>query len=1437
MCVKSKKWIAFFLVVSIVGNLLVGFNVKASEPTIEVEEPNDVEIETDNELKQDDENLDEEDILQEGDELTEIEEEITDTETVGTETADDSSEGTGQAQINNISLNSVDAEQNVSLAANTENIASGVIDEDYGQITWEIDNSGKLTVTGTGDVISPNNRRYFPWDDYCESITSAVISVTGMTISANMFYNCWNMTQIDLSNFDTSQITDMGRMFQGCISLTALDLSNFNTSNVTNMNAMFEDCYNLKELDLSSFDTSKVTGMSSMFMRCSSLENLNLKNFNTNNVTAMEQMFYECSSLKELDLSNFSTRNVTFMRQMFQDCSSLISLNISSFNTSYITDMSSLFNGCSSLKSIDVSNFDTSSVEDMSFMFYGCKSLSSLDLSDFVTNKVQSMCGMFCDCESLTDLDINSFDTSSVTDMSGMFQNCKSLNSLDLYDFDTSKVFSMEEMFLGCENLTKLDLSNFDTSQVWSMNLMFFNCKNLGTLDVSNFDTGNVSGIGGMFYGCSSLKTLDLSKFDLSNIIEFDESYDGFFWDDHREEAVYASLIFGECNNLEVIKCPINVSLPITLPGSDGDVWKQNDGTVITELPKNLSNSIAITKNGATAETGYAQIISLTPENGAQDVGFDASNVPYFQITFDREISSIQADNNRIFANLNFDAGTIKVFRSSDNELIYEVTYDDYLNDMYQISGTTSGDITVIDSTTLRLDPLNAHILLEPDTDYYITIDEGFIQFVDGSVNYAIKKDEWKFKTEATSVVYAPLLKKNGKFHYVTCEGNDYGTYDYSYDEAWFFNNSYIYQHDLTRMSIRTAMAAFGTSSSNPAENIKELMTDLGFSYSDDSIRYPTPTNYSIGYAIGSKNILSDSGEKCSLVLVAIRGAGYGVEWGGNFQVGTGMEHDNFSSSATAIRMGLNDYIEKNKETLDKNIKVWIVGYSRAAATANLLARQLDDGEIDSVLGKNVYAFCFECPQTTTSTTLTTNEKYSNITNIVNPIDFVPKVPMSAWGFGRYGTTYYLPSSDTTSNYELLKNTMVKKYDDILQYNESENWKGALYASNEKGQASILDSFMSNLANAVGSQENYYLNHQTNMVQIAARTLGGGGGILGNTYYFINEVIKLTDLVAKSPLNTAKTVSLFTKNYGAYAHYPELCLSWIDSLNGKYSGDQYRIVYINCPVDVQVFDSEGELVAFIATNEVQEISDSYVYSYIDDNEQKIIILPYDEEYKIELTATDDGKVNYAVADYSLAAGRLIKKVNYYDITMEKGEILNGIIENIETGIDAKYPLYKNGDILVSEVENNIVNYYTVRVKSEGTGVVTGGGKFSVGEFVKVTATSNGNAKFLGWYNEKGDCVSQNLEYRFVVKENITLIGKFGNTNAENNTNVDIDYQTPLTQTENTNTISKSETILNVIQSANTGDETPVELFVIVLFNSLTIACFIYYKWRRSRHSN
>ena len=44
-----------------------------------------------------------------------------------------------------------------------------------------------------------------------------------------LFYNCSSLTNLDLSNFNTQNVTKIQCMFYGCSSLTNLNLSNFNT--------------------------------------------------------------------------------------------------------------------------------------------------------------------------------------------------------------------------------------------------------------------------------------------------------------------------------------------------------------------------------------------------------------------------------------------------------------------------------------------------------------------------------------------------------------------------------------------------------------------------------------------------------------------------------------------------------------------------------------------------------------------------------------------------------------------------------------------------------------------------------------------------------------------------------------------------------------------------------------------------------------------------------------------------------------------------------------------------------------------------------------------------------------------------------------------------------------------------------------------------------
>ena len=272
-------------------------------------------------------------------------------------------------------------------------------EDDYGTAIYN-SRTGILTLKGNVVKTDVMKYRYDMTPDCPYKDLKKVVCDKGTVFPADCSYlfQSFAAKEMDLSNADTSHVTNMSWMFAGCDSLESLDLRSFDTSNVTDMSWMF-DC-DAKSFNLSSFDTSNVTNMSCMFIDCEA---------------------------RTLDLSNFDTSNVTDMSGMFCMCFSLASLDIHSFNTSNVTNMHSMFSWCSDLESLDLSNFDTKNVTDMSSMFEECYT-KSIDLSSFDTSKVTNMRSMFYQSH-IESLDLSNFDTSNVTDMTYMLESSGNLKS------------------------------------------------------------------------------------------------------------------------------------------------------------------------------------------------------------------------------------------------------------------------------------------------------------------------------------------------------------------------------------------------------------------------------------------------------------------------------------------------------------------------------------------------------------------------------------------------------------------------------------------------------------------------------------------------------------------------------------------------------------------------------------------------------------------------------------------------------------------------------------------------------------------------------------------------------------------------------------------------------------------------------------------------
>ena len=89
-----------------------------------------------------------------------------------------------------------------------------------------------------------------------------------------MFYDCSQLQNLDVSNWDVSGVTNMQNVFRGCSQLQTINVSNWDVSSVTTMHSMFRFCTQLQTLDVSNWDVSGVTTMHNMFSECPQLQTL-----------------------------------------------------------------------------------------------------------------------------------------------------------------------------------------------------------------------------------------------------------------------------------------------------------------------------------------------------------------------------------------------------------------------------------------------------------------------------------------------------------------------------------------------------------------------------------------------------------------------------------------------------------------------------------------------------------------------------------------------------------------------------------------------------------------------------------------------------------------------------------------------------------------------------------------------------------------------------------------------------------------------------------------------------------------------------------------------------------------------------------------------------------------------------------------------------------
>ena len=131
------------------------------------------------------------------------------------------------------------------------------------------------------------------------------------------FCNCSKLTDIEgIENLNTENVTNMRGMFFNCPNLSSLDLTNFSTGNVTDMNAMFGYCQ-LSSLDLTSFNTANVTEMNFMFQGCSALTTIYASEMFVTDQVEGYDMFKYCTNLKDYSVREIDSKYANYKTGYF----------------------------------------------------------------------------------------------------------------------------------------------------------------------------------------------------------------------------------------------------------------------------------------------------------------------------------------------------------------------------------------------------------------------------------------------------------------------------------------------------------------------------------------------------------------------------------------------------------------------------------------------------------------------------------------------------------------------------------------------------------------------------------------------------------------------------------------------------------------------------------------------------------------------------------------------------------------------------------------------------------------------------------------------------------------------------------------------------------------------------------------------------------------
>ncbi len=480
-----------------------------------------------------------------------------------------------------------------------------------------------------------------------------------------------------------------------------------------------------------------------------------------------------------------------------------------------------------------------------------------------------------------------------------------------------------------------------------------------------------------------------------------------------------------------------------------------------------------------------------------------------------------------------------------------------------------------------------------------------------------------------------------------------------------FWQSATVYDGNLATMSMALALSAnralnleeTNEAAFDPSENLERFLHDAGF----EDIRkddYSKETSmYTVATAIGSKQMTHEGEEPFTLLAVGVCGAYYKNEWQSNMSPGEGELHEGFAYAAQLAVDRLSGYILTHG--IGGRVKVWISGFSRAAAVSNLVAGNLV--RYGMLPKEDVYAYTFATP----SAVLNPPETgYENIFNIISPMDLVPQVMPADWGYGRYGINLYLPviefSSLVGSISTSVRSAVEKSYGVTTNYSAALNLRMRLATSMILELIDSREAYNAQFQPAVvGLMQNKNIpNALTTLRKLLLTMNGSDREDKQNLDVLLDYLVRVfSQALTRTGLASANNNSGGTGLRLLNEHREDTYLASTDSFrfSNFEPSEDFTYVAVRGPVEVTLSAEELPELWMKVTASGETVYSEEVRGFMElasgeDGMQSdepyymerlgsvtVLAVPHDVDYRVVWEAAGDGKVEVLQADCNVRA--------------------------------------------------------------------------------------------------------------------------------------------------------------------------------------------------------